>query len=145
MRPQRRLIDCVSGVCRTDPEQYDDAVDTGEADEGTEGKDTVQGELILPGTVQVPDHWNGEGKNHEIHQDIEGLVDDDESLCVETRPLDTVVPVGAQGSTLACAGEEDGCAPCGDQNVQAESEFLEAWGCEDATVEADNGDLDAGT
>lgn len=41
MSPQGRLVDGVGWVYRADPEQDDDAVDTGEADEPAQGEDAV--------------------------------------------------------------------------------------------------------
>lgn len=38
VRPQRRLVDGEGWVGRADPEEHDDAVDAGEADEGAEGE-----------------------------------------------------------------------------------------------------------
>lgn len=84
MRPQSRLVDCECWVCRTNPEEHDDAVDAGEADEGTEGKHPVQRELVLPRALKVPDHWDWQDEDDEVHKYVESLVDDDEFLCVET-------------------------------------------------------------
>lgn len=41
MGPEGGLVDCVGWVCGGDPEEDDDAVDAGEADEGAEGEDAV--------------------------------------------------------------------------------------------------------
>lgn len=45
---------------------------------------------------------------------------------------------------MACTSEEDACSPCADEAVQAEGDGLEAGDCEDAAVEADDGDFDGG-
>jgi len=68
----------------------------------------------LPGAVEIPDHWDGQGEDDEVHEDVEALVDDDEFLGVETFSWDAVVPVSAERSTLSCAGEKDSCTPGGD-------------------------------
>lgn len=142
MCPQSGLVDGVGWVGGADPEEDDDAVDTGEADEATDGEDAVDGELVLPGAVQAPDHGNGQGQDHKVHEDVEGLVGDDEDLEVETLALHAVVPVCAEWAALPRAGEEDAGAPRADEAVQAEGEALEFGRCEDAAVEADDGDFD---
>jgi hypothetical protein len=55
-----------------------------------------------------------------------------------------MVPVGLEWPTLQRAGEEDGGAPGGYQSVDCEGGPLERFDCEDAPVEADNGDFDCG-
>ena len=142
--PEGGLVDGVCGVGRADPEEDDDAVDAGEADEGAESKDAVQGELVLPGAVQVPDHGDGEGEDHEVHEYIPGLVHDEEKVWVDALAVDAVVPVGLQWATLSGAGEENGCSPCTDETVEAEGEFLEFGRGEHSAVEADDGDFDGG-
>lgn len=93
MRPQSRLVDGEGWVSRADPEEHDDAVDACEADEGAESEYPVQRELVLPCAVEVPDHWDGQDEDDEVHEYVEGLVDDDEFLCVETCSFNAVVPV----------------------------------------------------
>lgn len=95
MRPQSRLVDGESWVRQTDPEEYDDAVDACEANERAESKHPVQRELVLPCAVEVPDHWDGQDEDDEVHEYVEGLIDDDEFLRVETCSFDAVVPVCA--------------------------------------------------
>ena len=95
VRPQSRLVDGEGWVGRADPEEHDDAVDAGEADEAAESEHAVQGELVLPCAVEVPDHWDGQDEDHEVHDYVEGLVDDDEFFRVETCSFRAVVPVGA--------------------------------------------------
>lgn len=41
VRPQSRLVDGEGWVGRADPEKHDDAIDTGEADEGAESEHPV--------------------------------------------------------------------------------------------------------
>lgn len=141
--PQGGLVDGVGWVDGADPEEDDDAVDTGEADEATDGEDAVDGELVLPGAVQPPDHGDGQSQDHKVHEDVEGLVGDDEDFGVEALALHALVPVCAEWAALAGASEEDAGAPGADEAVQAEGEALEFGGCEDAAVEADDGDFDA--
>lgn len=78
--PQGGLVDGVGRVGGADPKENDDAVDTGEADEATDGEDAVDGELVLPRAVQAPDHGDGQGQDHKVHEDVEGLVGDDEDF-----------------------------------------------------------------
>lgn len=94
--------------------------------------------------MEAPDHWDGEDEDDEVHQDVEGLVDDEEDAWVDALPVDAVVPVGAEGAALRGAGDEDGEAPGADEGVHAEGEVLEFGGCEDPPVEADDGDFDGG-
>lgn len=98
----------------------------------------------MPGAVEAPDHWDGEDEDDEVHEDVEGLVDDEEDAWVDALAVDAVVPVGAERAALRRAGDEDGEPPGGDEGVQAEGEVLEFGGCEDSPVEADDGDLDGG-
>lgn len=95
VRPQSGLVDGESRVRGVDPEEHDDAVDTCEANECAEGEDPVQRELVLPCAVEIPDHWDGEEEDDEVHEYVEGLVDDDEFLRIETCSFDAVVPVCA--------------------------------------------------
>ena len=94
MRPQRSVVDGICLIGGVNPEQDDDAVDTGEADEDTEGEDAVERELILPGALQVPDHGDGEGEDDEVDDDVEDLVGDEEFVLVEAGAWDGLVPEG---------------------------------------------------
>ena len=88
----------VNGICHivfVDPEEDDDAEDTGEADEGAESEDAVESELVLPCSMEVPNHGDGEGEDDEVHDYVEDLVDYDEFVAIETLALDAGVPVGA--------------------------------------------------
>lgn len=117
MCPQSGLVDGVSRVGGADPEQHDDAVDTSEADESTEGEDTVQCELVLPATVQTPNHRDWEDEDDKVHDDVEGLVDNEEDVRIEAFSGHTMVPVGAERNTLTGAGEEDAEAPGANEAV----------------------------
>lgn len=88
--------------------------------------------------METPDHWDGQDEDHKVHEDVEGLVDDEEDVWVEALPVHALVPVCAEGATLAGAGEENSQAPGADEAVETQGEFLEAGGCEDAAVEADD-------
>lgn len=115
--PQGGLVDGVCRVGRADPEEHDDAVYTGEADEGAEGKDTIQSELVLPGTMQVPNHRDGEGEDHKVHQHVPGLVDDEKAVGVNALAFNAMIPVGAQWDTLTGAGEEYSSSPGANETV----------------------------
>lgn len=117
MCPQSGLVDGISRISRTNPEEHDDSVDTSETNECTQGENAVQGEFILPGTMQIPDHRDWKGEDDKVHYDVERLVDYEEEVCVEALALDAVVPVCAEWAALACAGEEDACSPGADQTV----------------------------
>ena len=142
VRPQRSPVDGVCLIGRVNPEQNDDAVDTGETDEDTEGEDAVERELILPRTLQVPDHGDGEGEDDEVDDDVEDLVGDEEFVLVETGAVDGLVPEGVQGTALYGAGDDDGETPGADESVEGEGDVLEFGGGENATVEADDGGFD---
>ena len=145
VRPQRGLVHGVGGVGGFDPEENDDAVDAGEADEGAEGEHAVQRELVLPGALQAPDHGDGEGQDDKVHDDVEGLIHDEERVSVEAVAIDALVPVGAQRAALQGTGEEDARPPEPDQRVQAERHPLEGFHGKQPAVETDDGDLDGGT
>lgn len=145
MRPQRSPVDGICLIGGVNPEQDDDAVDTGEADEDTEGEDTIERELILPSALQVPDHGDGEGENDEVDDDVEDLVGDEEFVLVETGAFDGFVPEGVQGTALYGAGDDDGETPGADEGVEGEGDMLESGGGEDSTVEADDGGFDGWT
>ena len=142
MRPQRGLVDGICLIGGVNPEQDDDAIDTGEADEDTEGEDAVERELILPRALQVPDHGDGEGEDDEVDDDVEDLVGDEEFVLVETGAVDGLVPEGVQGTALYGAGDDDGETPGADESVEGEGDVLEIGGGENATVEADDGSFD---
>lgn len=95
--------------------------------------------------METPDHGDGEDEYDKVHEDVEGLVDDEEDAWVDALSGDVVVPVCAEGTTLSCAGEEDAGAPGGYEGVEGEGEGLEFGGCEDAAIEADDGDFDGWT
>lgn len=95
MSPESRLVDGVGGVVWFDPEEDDDTVDTGEADEATDSEDAVQGEFILPCALEAPDHGDREEEDHEVHEDVEALVDDEELVLVEAVAVDALVPVAS--------------------------------------------------
>lgn len=142
MRPQRSVVDGICLIGGVNPEQDDDAEDTGEADEDTEGEDAVERELILPGALQVPDHGDGEGEDDEVDDDVEDLVGDEEFVLVEAGAWDGLVPEGVEGAALHGAGDDDGETPGADEGVEGEGEMLEFGGGEDSTVEADDGGFD---
>lgn len=62
----------------------------------------------MPGALEAPDHWDGQNEDDEVHEDVEGLVNDEEDVWVDALPLDAVVPVGAEGTALCRAGDADG-------------------------------------
>lgn len=107
VRPEGCCVDCICWVCFGGPKENDEAVDRGEADEYAEGEDAVQGQFVLPGAVEIPDHWNWEDEDYDVHQNVEGLVDDEKCRFVETGSRDAAVPVGAERAALSGAGEED--------------------------------------
>jgi hypothetical protein len=111
MCPERRLIDGISRVSGTNPKEYHDSVDASEANESTQCENAVQREFILPGTMEIPNHRDWQGEDDKVHEDVEGLVDDEEEVCVEALAVDAMVPVCAEWAALACAGEEDGRSP----------------------------------
>lgn len=111
MCPQCCLVYGICDVDGADPEEHDNAINRSKADETTKSKDTVQRELVLPGTLEVPDHWYRESENDEVHYDIEYLVDDNELIAVEAFAVDRVVPVGPQWAALETTCDEDGSAP----------------------------------
>ena len=98
--PEGGLVDGVGRVGGVHPEEHDDTVDTGEADEATKGEDTVQGELVLPRTLQTPDHGHRQRQDGKVHEHIEGLVGDDELHAVDAGSLNALVPVGAERAAL---------------------------------------------
>jgi hypothetical protein len=57
--------------------------------------------------VKIPDHWNWEDEDYKVHQNVEGLIDNEEFICVDAGSRDAAVPVGAKGAALSGAGEED--------------------------------------
>lgn len=111
------MVDGVCRVDRADPEENDDAVNTGEADKGAEGEDAVQGELVLPTAMQVPNHWDWKGENHKVHEHVPGLVDDEKAVGIDALTLDAMVPVGAQWNTLAGTGKEYRRSPGANETV----------------------------
>lgn len=117
MRPERGLIDGVCGVAGVDPEEDNDSIDTGEADECAEGEDAVQRELVLPGALEIPNHGDGECKDDEVNEDVEDLVDDEELVGVEAVAVDALIPVAAERATLEGTCEEDAGSPEGDEGV----------------------------
>ena len=145
MRPQRGLIHGERVIRGVNPEQHDDAVDTGEADKDPQSEDAVQSQLVLPCTLQVPDHRDGEPQDHKVDHHVEDLVGDEELVLVHALRGHRGVPETAQRAALQPAGDEDGQPPGDDERVETEREALEGWGREDAAVEADNRRLDCGT
>lgn len=93
--PEGCLVDRISGISGANPEQHDDAVYASEAHEKAQCEHAVQRELILPCTMKIPDHRDWQDEDDKVHEDIEGLVDDEEEVCVEAVALDAVVPVCA--------------------------------------------------
>lgn len=73
------------------------------------------------------------------------MVNDKESVRIDTLSWNTFIPVSTQRNALASAGEEDSKSPCANETVENEREFLELGCREDAAIEADQGDLDGGT
>jgi hypothetical protein len=61
--------------------------------------------------MEIPNHRDWQGEDDKVHEDVEGLVDDVEEVCVEALAVDAMVPVCAEWAALACAGEEDGRSP----------------------------------
>lgn len=78
--------------------------------------------------MEAPDHWDREDEDDEVHEHVEGLVDDEEEVGVDALSVDAVVPVGAEGAALCGAGDEDGQAPGGYEGVETEGEVLEFGG-----------------
>lgn len=142
MRPQRSLVDRVRLVRGINPEQHDNAVNTREADEDTQRKHAVQSQLVLPRTLQVPDHRDGQGQDHKVDHHVEDLVGDEELVLVQALRGHRGVPESADGATLQSAGDEDGGSPGNDERVQGEREALETLCREHPAVEADNRRLD---
>ena len=62
--------------------------------QSTDGKNTIECYLILPRSMQTPDHRNRKQENDEVTNHIEDLVDDEELVPVKAPAVDTFVPVG---------------------------------------------------
>lgn len=112
--------------------------------QAAEGKDAAERELILPRALEAPDDGQGQAEDDKVHDDVEGLVDDEVCGAVDTHGVDRLVPVAAEGPALKRAGEKDGGCPEADEPVYAGGDAVEGRGREDATVEADDGDFDDG-
>ena len=145
MRPERRLVNGECGIGWVDPEEHHDTVDTGEADEDTEGKDTVESKFILPRALEVPDHRNGEGKDGEVHDDVEDLVGDKELVLVEALGIEPRIPEAFQRTTLQTTSDDDTHGPGNDESVKGKGDALELGSGEDAAIETDDGCFDGGT
>ncbi len=68
----------------------------------------------MPGAMQIPDHWDGKDEDDKVHEDVEGLVDDEEGFCVEALAGDGVIPICAEWAALTGTGEGDARVPGGD-------------------------------
>ncbi|KFY14146.1 hypothetical protein V492_02823 [Pseudogymnoascus sp. VKM F-4246] len=167
VRPERGLVDekgergLTCGISRVDVEEDDNTVDACEAHTGVvscvlfpgtgwdaqaaDGEDATERELILPRALEPPDDGQGQGEDDEVHDDVEGLVDDEVLGAVDAHGVDGLIPVATKRPTLQRAGEEDGGGPEADEPVYVGGEAVEGWGGEDAAVEADDGDFDHGT
>lgn len=139
--PERGLIDCVCGVLRMHPEQSHNTVYTSEANESTDGEDTVQSELISPVSLQAPDHGHRQTQDDKVHDDVEDLIDNDKQLTVEAFSRDAMIPVSMQRSTLHCTCDEDCSPPGADEAVDSETNMLEYRNRENSAIEADDRDL----
>jgi hypothetical protein len=112
--------------------------------QSTKGKDKAECKLILPHPLEAPDDRQGQAEDDKIHDDVEGLVDDEVCVAIDTLSIDRLIPVSTKGPTLKPAGDEDGGGPEADEPVYEVGDSVEARGRENATVEADDGDFDGG-
>ncbi|KFY90576.1 hypothetical protein V500_05136 [Pseudogymnoascus sp. VKM F-4518 (FW-2643)] len=109
--------------------------------QAAEGEDAAERELILPRAFEAPDDGQGQAEDDKVHEDVEGLVDDEVLGAIDTHGVDGLVPVAAEGPALKRAGKEDGGGPEADEPVYDGGDAVEGRSREDATVEADDGDF----
>lgn len=56
--------------------------------QATKGKDATERELILPRALESPDDGQGQTEDDKVHDDVEGLVDDEVRGAVNTHGVD---------------------------------------------------------
>ncbi|KFY31772.1 hypothetical protein V493_00805 [Pseudogymnoascus sp. VKM F-4281 (FW-2241)] len=112
--------------------------------QAADGEDAAKRQLILPRAFEAPDDGQGQAEDDKVHDDVEGLVDDEVGGSVDAHSIDRLVPVAAEGPALKRADEEDGGGPEANEPVYEGGDAVEGRGREDATIEADDGDFDGG-